>query len=199
MEDAQKLVAHGLEAATAGRVKGLLKALGQSQAGEKAELAERLRLFVEGAALSAPRREPNPASLKVGELRKELAKRGLPCDTSIETRDALLRRLIDALKREAQPNAGASGADRPTTEPDDGGAPASGEGRDITLAKRVLELAETGEDAAILSLAGAPVSRDSTVAAMRKAYLAVSRSVHPDKLRNFADATKACGARARGC
>lgn len=183
---AKNLVQSGLDKAKLAEVKSLLKNLGQSQAGEKAELAERLRLFVEGAAVCGD--APNPATLKIGELRKELAKRGLPCDTSIETRDELLRRLVDTLKRSAPPAGGgsASGAGAAAD------AIGTGESAEVLLAKRVLELAETGEDEAILTLgADSAISRESTVAAMRKAYLTLSRSIHPDKLRSFADATKA--------
>lgn len=185
---AAALVSTGqLEKAKLAEVKGLLKELGQSQAGEKSELAARLRLFVEGAAVrGAGGLQANPAALKIGELRKELAKRGLPCDTSIETRDELLRRLIDTLKRDTRPSAGASASGAE-------GAAETGEARAVALAEKVLKLAETGEDEAILSLgAEHAITRESTVALMRKAYLTLSRSIHPDKLGcAFADATKA--------
>lgn len=52
-------------------------------------------------------------------------------------------------------------------------------------------LSEEEKWAQILSLGGQEVTRSSPTTAMRKAYLSLSRIVHPDRLQNFPDATKA--------
>ena len=60
------------------------------------------------------------------------------------------------------------------------------------MAKQVLALGEAGDAAAVLSLLGVPITRESPFAQQRKAYLQLSRMIHPDKLsRSFDGATRA--------
>ena len=73
-------------------LKKLLKERGQTGAGEKEELVTRMRLWEAGEKHKLPDGR-NPTALKAAEFRKLLAQRGLPCDLSIESRDALMQRL----------------------------------------------------------------------------------------------------------
>ena len=175
-------------------LKADLKARGLPQTGEKGDLENRLRLYELGEKFQLDGQ--NPLKMKAGEFKKALAKRGLPCDLSIESRDQLNARLIDALKKEAATDAPAGGGGG------GGGAAAGGGGADdaeaaaelaVEVAKQVLALGEAGDYEGVLSLAGGSrVSRSSPFAVLRKAYLNLSRLIHPDKLsRTFDGATRA--------
>ena len=64
------------------------------------ELVARLELH--GAGESAKMEDGrNPCVLKVGELKKALASRGLPCSLDLESRDELTKRLVEARRAEA--------------------------------------------------------------------------------------------------
>ena len=168
-------------------LKARLKAAGCAGTGEKPDLVARLKQVGQGESLKID--GCNPAALKAGVLKKELSTRGLPCSLDLETRDVLVGRLIDALRKERGSSEASGGGDG-----GGGGGGASSEDDAIALAvdmaRQVLELA--GDAASILSLVGASISAASPFAQQRKAYLALSRMIHPDKLsRHFDGATRA--------
>ena len=171
-------------------LKKLLKEKAQSGAGEKEELVTRLKLCDAGERHTLPDGR-NPTSLKAAEFRKTLAQRGLPCDLAIEPRDALMQRLIDALKQEGgggKRSRGEAGLD----DAEAGGA--STEDAEVLatrLAEQVLELGENGDAEGVLSLLGQPITRSTPFAAQRKAYMNIARAIHPDKLPRYQQATKA--------
>ena len=170
-------------------LKKLLKERGQTGAGEKEELVARMRLWEAGEKHKLPDGR-NPTALKAAEFRKLLAQRGLPCDLSIESRDALMQRLLEALKQEggSKRSAGEAGLDEA------GGAATNDEDAEALatrLAEQVLELAEGGDPEGVLSLLGQPISRSTPFAQQRKVYLNLARMIHPDKLPRYQQATKA--------
>lgn len=62
----------------------------------------------------------------------------------------------------------------------------------VTAAQAVLSAAAVGDHEGVLSACGVTVSRDSPFATLRKAYRALAKLIHPDKLGGrFAGATKA--------
>ena len=176
-----------------------LKTLGLPQTGEKPALENRLRLHALGEKHHID--GTNPVLLKAGPLKKALATRGLPCDLSIEDKDALVGRLLDALKAES------GGADEGGGDASGGGGAGAGAGGSsgdvalaVAVAKQCLELGEAGDYEAVLGLGGAAVTKDTGFAQLRKAYINLSRLVHPDKLsRHFDGATRAFQEVVRAC
>ena len=158
-------------------LKKLLKERGQTGAGEKEELVTRMRLWEAGEKHKLPDGR-NPTALEAAEFRKLLAQRGLPCDLSIESRDALMQRLLDALKQEggSKRSAGEAGLDEAGGAA--GGAATNDEDAEALatrLAEQVLELAEGGDPEGVLSLLGQPISRSTPFAQQRKVYLNLAR------------------------
>ena len=167
-------------------LKASLKAVGLPMTGEKDDLIKRLSLHADGEVHQLEGQ--NPVFLKAGELKKALATRGLPCDLSIQSRDELLAALIGALKTEGGGGGGGG------SETGGGGSDDAAAATDLAvgLAKQVLALGEGGDAAGVLSLLGAPITRQSSFGAMRKAYLNLARVIHPDKIaRHFDGATRA--------
>ena len=169
-------------------LKRLLKERGQSGAGEKDELVRRCELCDTGEKHPLPDGR-NPTALKAAELRKALAQRGLPCDLAIQTRDELMGLLLGALKKEG--GGGGGGGGGASSGGGDGAEAEDAEELATRLAIQVLELAEAGDPEGVLSLLGQPVSRSTPFAHQRKAYLNLSRMIHPDKLPRYQQATKA--------
>ena len=179
-----------LEKEKVGDLKKKLKEVGLAQNGEKPDLINRLKQHAAGESLKLD--GENPACLKAGPLKKALAVRGLPCSLDIETRDVLVGRLIDALKKEG----GGSGGGEAGSSAAGGDAGDSPEEEALKLAvdmaKQVLALGEGGDPCGVLSLAGAAITTATPFAQQRKAYLNLSRMIHPDKLgRVFDGATRA--------
>ena len=151
------------------QLKARCKAAGVAGTGEKPDLVARMKQVAQGESLRID--GVNPAALKAGVLKKELATRGLPCSLDLETRDELVARLIDALRKEG--GSGGDGSDgasgsavrgssaEQTVQEDDAIALAVG------MAKQVLDLA--GDAAGILSLLGTPINASSPLAQQRKA------------------------------
>jgi hypothetical protein len=183
-----------LEKLTVPVLKKKCKEAGVAQAGEKPDLINRLKQHAQGEKCKLDG-EKNPATLKAGELKKALATRGLPCSLDLESRDVLVGRLIDALKSEGGGSGGGDGGGGGSSGAAGAGDPASSDADEaialaVGMAKQVLDLA--GDAAGVLSLLGAPITRDSPFAQQRKAYLSLSRMIHPDKLsRHFDGATRA--------
>ena len=178
-----------LESNTVAALKKLCKEAKVAQSGEKPDLVARLKQHAAGTKLLID--GVNPASLPAGVLKKQLATRGLPCSTDLESRDILVGRLIDALKAES--GGGGGGGDA-----SGGGGGAAADDPDeairlaVSMAKRVLELGEGGDAEGVLSLLGQPITRSTSFAAQRKAYLSLARLIHPDKLsKAFDGATRA--------
>ena len=178
MEDLTKL--------TVSALKQRLKAAGVAGTGEKPDLIARLKQVATGEAFKVD--GINPAALKAGVLKKELATRGLPCSLDLESRDVLVGRLIDVLKQES--NSSAAGGSASTGSAVDDADEAIKLA--VEMAKQVLTLGEAGDAAGIFSLLGAPITTATPFAAQRKAYLSLSRMIHPDKIgRHFDGATRA--------
>jgi len=178
-------------------LKKACKAKGLPMTGEKSDLERRLETFALGERFKMEDGR-NPCVLKAGELKKALAQRGLPCDLSISSRDELLASLVAALQKEGPVQQGDGSEDeRPLSERRKGGASAfasgsSDTGLAVDMAKKVLELGEGGDYEGVLSLVGKSVSRSTPFTDLRKAYLALARLIHPDKLSaSFDGATRA--------
>ena len=90
-------MAEDLAKLTVSALKQRLKAASVAGTGEKPDLIARLKQVASGEAVKVD--GVNPAALKAGVLKKELATRGLPCSLDLESRDVLVGRLIDALKQ----------------------------------------------------------------------------------------------------
>jgi hypothetical protein len=163
-------------------LKARCKAAGMVQSGEKPTLIMRLQLHAACQSKDLKTFDgANPCTLNVAGLRTACAKEGL---SPIGSQDELLEALVKHLEKKAPAAAKAAGA-----------APSGGD-QSIDAAAvcaRVLELAETDNWEAILSLAspGTQLDRSSPASALRKAYLKLAMLVHPDKLANVPDATKA--------
>ena len=177
-------------------LKKLLKEKGQSGAGEKEDLMRRLTQCDDGEKHTLPDGR-NPTSLKAAEFRKLLAQRGLPCDLSINSRDELMQRLLDALKQEGGGGSGGSGGGGGASSSAGGGAGGATEGDEDSealatrLAMQVLELSESGDPEGVLSVLGQTITRTTPFAQQRRAYLNLARIMHPDKLPRYQQATKA--------
>ena len=103
---------------TVGELKKSLKAVGLAQTGEKPDLERRLRQHGEGESLKLD--GVNPAALKNPALKKACAKRGLPCDLDLGTRDDLVDGLIASLRAEqraARSSSTNNGGDDESDEP----------------------------------------------------------------------------------
>ena len=178
-----------------GALKLELKAAGMSQAGDKGTLEYRARLLHRCLArkLVIPNSEENPCSLKLSQLRKAAASLGV---SVIGNQDEILEAVVDHLeKNQSSPSSdNAAAAGFPSSS-----SSGNTEGRIdvVKIASRVLQLGELEDYEGILNLATVPntppLSRSSSVAAMRKAYLKLSLLLHPDKLPSsvFGEATKA--------
>jgi hypothetical protein len=143
---------------------------------DKATLLMRARAYIDGCKMLVD--GVNPALMKVAQLRKANAARALPCGAADETFDEMLDALMKHL-RSKQP-AVSSGASKVASENDVA----------IALARQILVLGEEEKWMDILSILGRRITADSPTADMRKEYLRLSLILHPDKLRNFSDATK---------
>ena len=175
---------------TVGELKKSLKAVGLAQTGEKPDLERRLRQHGEGESLKLD--GVNPAALKNPALKKACAKRGLPCDLDLGTRDDLVDGLIASLKAEARAagsssnnNGGDDESDEPLSKkPRAGGASSSDDGDELAIgiAKQVLQLGEGGQVEAVLSVLGEAITRATPFAKQKRAYLQLARLIHPDKL-----------------
>jgi hypothetical protein len=143
---------------------------------DKTTLLMRARAYIDGCKLLVD--GVNPALMKIAQLRKANAARSLPCGAADETFDEMLDALMKHL-RSKQP-AVSSGTKNHASQNDVA----------IALARQILVLGEEEKWLEILSILGRRITADSSSADMRKEYLRLSLILHPDKLRNFSDATK---------
>jgi hypothetical protein len=142
---------------------------------DKATLLMRARAYIDGCKMLVD--GVNPALMKVAQIRKANAARSLPCGAADETFDEMLDALMKHL-RSKQP-AASSGTSK------NGSSDVA-----ITLARQIMALGDEEKWLDILSILGRRITSDSSAADMRKEYLRLSLILHPDKLRNFPDATK---------
>jgi hypothetical protein len=149
------------------------------QAGEKEDLVLRCSLHVRSEGLDVGDGR-NPFDLKPAELRKAVAQRGL---NPMGEKDELLQLLIDHIEKESGGGGAASGGGG------GGGGKSSGDSEGVSIAKQVLELDD--DACGILSILGEEITAKSSVGAMKKQYLLISRLIHPDKIPGFGQATKA--------
>jgi hypothetical protein len=144
---------------------------------DKATLLMRARAYIDGCRM--PIDGVNPAHMKVAQIRKVNAARSLPCGAADETFDEMLDALMKHLR---------------SKQPSITSAASSGKSQKIdvatALAQQVLDLGEKEKWFDILSILGRRITADSSTGDMRKEYLRLSLILHPDKLRNFPDATK---------
>lgn len=161
--------------ASVAELKEYLKAIGMSQSGDKGTLLHRVKLYDSCDEKCVLIDGKNPGLLKLPELRGAAAQRGL---SPIGNADELLNALVEHLMKQSSSS--------------DGINPSSSDDRGVQIASQVLELGENGEHEKILSLAGTPITSDTPVHVMRKAYLKLSLLLHPDKLqKRFSQATRA--------
>ncbi|KAK3236817.1 hypothetical protein CYMTET_53066 [Cymbomonas tetramitiformis] len=180
------------------QLKSYLKSAKIPLGGEKDALVERIVCHWESRAFRVEGKQP--WELKLAELRKALAVRGLsPMSDSAQEQDDLVRRLTDYLKTHEGGEATNAAEEKVSEgEAGQGNGPAAGEGAKssvagaIAIAKQVLALAAVMDWEGILSVLGEPITPASTTGAMRKQYMKISLQIHPDKLsRDFPEATKA--------
>lgn len=144
---------------------------------DKATLLMRARAYIDGCGMLVD--GVNPALMKVAQLRKVNAARSLPCGAADETFDEMLDALMKHL-RSKHPAASSSGTSKGASQSD----------ISIALARQIIALGEEEKWLDILSILGRRITFHSSAADMRKEYLRLSLILHPDKLRNFPDATK---------
>jgi hypothetical protein len=143
---------------------------------DKATLLMRARAYIDGCSMLVD--GVNPALMKVAQIRKANAARSLPCGAADETFDEMLDALMKHM-RSKQP-ASRSGTGNVASQSD----------ISIALARQIMALGEEEKWLDILSILGRRITVESSAADMRKEYLRLSLILHPDKLRNFPDATK---------
>lgn len=168
-------------------LKEKLRVVGLSQAGDKQTLIFRLKLFDTAKEYNMEYEGTNVCQLKAADLKKAASKYGV---SPIGTSDEILTALVEYLKSKGKPTTTDQSASLATHNESstDGVNP-------VAIAKRVLQLAEDGDEEGILNIAttkDSRISKNSPVTSMRKAYLKLSLLIHPDKLgRQFENATKA--------
>lgn len=151
-----------LEKSTVAVLKKKCKEAGVAQSGEKPDLISRLKQHAAGELHKLD--GINPSVLKAGDLKKALAKRGLPCSLDLESRDVLVGRLTDAIKQE-----GGGGGTASTDAASGGGDADDAIALAVGMAKQVLALGEGGDAAGVFSLLGVPITAQSPFAQQRKA------------------------------
>jgi len=168
-------------------LKGYLKASGLPQNGDKPTLWCRSKLHNDVVTLNLVTKDGElPTELKAGALKKAAARAGV---SPIGTFDELLLGLVDHLK---QLHAAAATTETTTTSSSSDSAAAKPKGP--ALAAAVLALADDSISSpiTILHLADPTLSPTSANALLRKAYLKLSLSIHPDRIsRVFPEATRA--------
>ena len=184
-------MASKLDKMSVSELKQALKGVGMSQAGDKGTLVWRLalhqkcqqeRILVDGQ---------NPCSLKMGELKKHASKEGV---SPIGNQDEILDAFVKVLSSRPPKN---DSSDAAVESSSSSSQTSKGNTVDpIAVAKKILELAEYDDHEGILNIAANHtdqyITKQSTSAQMRKAYLKLSLLVHPDKLSKvFEQATKA--------
>ena len=174
-----------------------LKQVGMVQGGEKGTLVSRLKLHETCVAHKLEVNGANPCTLKIGDLRSACARAGVsPIGSQDEMLELLVRHLEKTAPKQAASSSSSSSSSSSASSSSSSDAAASGEIDAAAVCARVLELAETDDWEAILSLAAPPppappLSRSSPSNVLRKAYLKLAVLIHPDKLAHVPDATKA--------
>ncbi len=158
------------------QLKEYLVSANVTSTGDKAALLMRAHAYVDGSKM--PVDGMNPALMKVAQLRKANAARSLPCGAADETFDEMLDALMKHLRAKQPPTS--SAANKGPSQSDVA----------IALARQIIALGEEEKWTDILSILGRRITAHSSAADMRKEYLRLSLILHPDKLRNFPDATK---------
>uniref|UniRef100_A0A7S1FXR4 J domain-containing protein n=1 Tax=Corethron hystrix TaxID=216773 RepID=A0A7S1FXR4_9STRA len=164
-------------------LKSRLKELGMSQAGDKGTLECRIAKGEESARLGLQAPDGNPVhQMKLAKLKPHAAKVGI---SPIGTLDEIMFAYIDHLKKKSGSLTDIAAGSRV-------GLPRSSGVNKVDLAglsDKVLQLAEKDDFVGILNLGGANVTTSSSVAVLRKAYLKLSLTLHPDKNKNNPNAT----------
>ena len=163
-------------------LKAFLKQIKLPQTGDVVDMGKRILLFVDvvqhNLLVSKGSEEVIPFALNNSQLQKALADRGL---SPIGDKDELISRLVENMKAMK-----CEGNKSDLAETNDG----SKEDEDVALAKEILKM-ESSDYGRVLSILGDKITAESSIGAMRKAYLKISLKIHPDKLQSrFKDATK---------
>eukprot|EP00041_Stephanoeca_diplocostata_P037543 m.1424087 g.1424087 ORF g.1424087 m.1424087 type:complete len:564 (-) comp25059_c0_seq5:5-1696(-) len=162
-------------------IKEKCRALKLSPLGTMEQRLARIALFEKCAGLGLKTSNGQcPFRLKTADLKKTCAQAGI---SPMLENDEMLQLLVEHLKKSQSAGASASTPDT--------AAGARAFNPDEVVAK-VIELGALDEHAAILNLAAGkvPITTESSVSVMRKAYLKLSLVLHPDRCRH-PDATKA--------
>jgi hypothetical protein len=170
-------------------LKAHLKSIGMTQAGDKGSMIHRCMLYdkVEQNSLTTDDGR-NPCVLNITDLKRSASKVGV---SPIGTADEILTEYINALvSRGAHTSRQGDSSDPGVLSDLPKAAKTS---NPIDIARRIIELDESDDFVGILNLAGGTaITQSSSVSSMRKNFLKLSLSVHPDKLqRQFPQATKA--------
>ena len=179
-------------------LKGQLKTLGMSQAGDKGTLEFRIRMGLKSTQQKLTVRVAGEEflahTLKLAQVKKLAAQAGI---SPIGTLDEILSQYIDHLEsnKTKTSSSNTKHSKDAHNSNDNGGNPTSSaaEQKAKLLSVKVVELAELDDFSGILNLAGGgsgDLTKDSPHAQMRKAYLKLSLILHPDKNRSVPDATK---------
>jgi len=159
-------------------LKSRLKELGMSQGGDKGTLEERIKQGETSVKLGLKTPSGDPVHvLKISKLKPCAAKAGI---SPIGTLDEIMFAYIEHLKNNNSSDMKESGD----------ASPKDGRKNTVQISEKVLQLAEEDDFIGILNLGGATVTASSSVAVLRKAYLKLSLVLHPDKNRDYPDATK---------
>jgi len=167
----------------ASEVKKCLKDIGMVQQGDKPSLEYRLKKGQESVKLGLKTPDGHPVHLlKRPKLIPYAAKAGI---SPIGTLDEIMFEYIEYLKKNI-PSTDKSEVQSAGDTADKGGR----EKNIAMLADKVLQLDEEDDFIGILKLGGLNVTLSSSVAVLRKAYLKLSLMLHPDKNKNYPEATK---------
>lgn len=178
-------------------IKELLKKANISQSGDKGTLIYRYSLYSTCVDKGLTCTHPNPSNeqdlvnpfqLKMSELKVACSRLGIsPIGNQDELLDAMVKYLVqnNSSKQNSTKQDSSSSNDKVDSDNSNNDA--------IDVARKILQLGELEENEAILSIGSdIPITKSSSIATMRKAYLRLSMMVHPDKLSSrFSDATKA--------
>lgn len=165
-------------------LKALLKELGMSQAGDMGTLEYRIAKGEKSVKLGLKTPDGDPVHLlKLSKIKPYAAKAGIsPIGSLDEIMFSYMEFLEENMSNDTDSQAESSR--------NDGAKPKNGKPNAAKLSSKVLELAEVDDFIGILNLGGANLTKSSSVAVLRKAYLKLSLVLHPDKNKSCPDATK---------
>jgi len=134
----------------------------------------------------------NPVIMTIKDLRQCAISIGA---NIIGDRVDILQSVVDTLSKRPQTSSGTAGITATTTTTTTTSSNNDGQIDPIAIGERILALAENDDDEGILNLGinkgGEKITRTTPQNIMRKAYLKLSLIIHPDRLQQWKQATKA--------